>query len=138
MVKSGELIIPSQHAPKFADQARQAGIPGFAAGGIIPGFIGSAVHGAESVANDVTGGLFSKVLNSGVSAIANSIINPLLNSIPSGSSQLSQMPKDAATTLVHSAISALTGATNSSGAGGTGNVAYSVSAGAKRVGQVPY
>ena len=107
-VKGGELIIPSQHAPKFADAARRAGIDGFAAGGIIPS-IGSIVHGAESVANDVTGGLFGKVLNSGVKAIASSIINPLLNAIPSGSSQLSQIPKDAAKTLVNSAISTLTG-----------------------------
>ena len=32
-VKSGELIIPSQHAPKFRDMARKASVPGFAGGG---------------------------------------------------------------------------------------------------------
>jgi hypothetical protein len=42
MVKSGELIIPSQHAPKFADMARTAGIAGFSAGGLV----GSAGLGA--------------------------------------------------------------------------------------------
>lgn len=130
MVKSGELIVPSQHAPKFSDMARRSGIPGFAAGGVIPG-LGAIVNGAESVANDVTGGLFSKVLNSGVSAVANSLINPLLNAIPSGSSQLSQIPKDAATTLVHAAISTLTNAGGGS-LTGSGNVAYNVSAGAKQ------
>jgi SLT domain-containing protein len=35
MVKSGELIIPSQHAPKFADMARTAGIAGYSSGGIV-------------------------------------------------------------------------------------------------------
>lgn len=33
LVKSGELIIPSQHAPKFRDMARKASVPGFASGG---------------------------------------------------------------------------------------------------------
>lgn len=126
-VKGGELIIPSQHAPKFADMARTAGIPGFASGGIP--VIGSIVHGAESVANDVTGGLFGKALNAGVSAVASSIINPLLNAIPSGSSQLSQIPKDAATTLVKSAITALTGKVNVSQAASGSPVNYSPTAG---------
>lgn len=35
MVAPGELIIPTQHAPKFADMAKRSGIPGFAAGGVV-------------------------------------------------------------------------------------------------------
>jgi SLT domain-containing protein len=35
MVKSGELIIPSQHAARFGSMAKAAGIPGFAAGGVV-------------------------------------------------------------------------------------------------------
>ena len=38
-VKSGELIIPSQHAPRFANMAKSAGIPGFTQGGLVPGEI---------------------------------------------------------------------------------------------------
>jgi SLT domain-containing protein len=35
MVKSGELIIPSQHAARFGSMAKAAGIPGFASGGVV-------------------------------------------------------------------------------------------------------
>lgn len=35
MVAPGELIIPTSHAPKFADMARRSSIPGFAAGGVM-------------------------------------------------------------------------------------------------------
>ena len=36
-VKSGELIIPSQHAAKYGAMAKRDGIPGFAAGGVVGG-----------------------------------------------------------------------------------------------------
>jgi hypothetical protein len=39
----GELVIPSQHAPKFADMARKASIPGFAAGGTVAAGIDAIV-----------------------------------------------------------------------------------------------
>jgi hypothetical protein len=35
MLAPGELVIPTGHAARFADQAKKAGIPGFAAGGLI-------------------------------------------------------------------------------------------------------
>jgi hypothetical protein len=37
MAAPGELIVPAAHAPKFADMARRASIPGFASGGVIGG-----------------------------------------------------------------------------------------------------
>lgn len=49
-VKGGELIIPSQHAPKFADMARKASIPGFAAGGLAGYASGGPVSDANAVA----------------------------------------------------------------------------------------
>jgi hypothetical protein len=37
-VKSGELIVPSQHAARFGVMAKAAGIPGFAGGGVVGSF----------------------------------------------------------------------------------------------------
>jgi Transglycosylase SLT domain len=47
-VKSGELIIPSQHAPKFADMARTSGIKGFSGGGTIGSLNSSAVSAVNN------------------------------------------------------------------------------------------
>ena len=48
-VKGGELIIPSQHAPKFADMARKASIPGFSSGGITGYATGGPIDDAGAV-----------------------------------------------------------------------------------------
>jgi hypothetical protein len=59
MVKSGEMIVPSQHAPKFADMARRSGIAGYAAGGTIPGGASDAL--SKVSAGDTQGdNLFTK------------------------------------------------------------------------------
>ncbi len=37
MLAPGEMVVPAAHVPKFADAARKASIPGFAAGGVAGG-----------------------------------------------------------------------------------------------------
>lgn len=67
MVKSGELIIPSQHAPKFANMAKAAGIPGFASGGLIGNQDASAI-GAVNNADQTGNTAFGKGVMTAVAA----------------------------------------------------------------------
>jgi hypothetical protein len=58
LLAPGELVIPSQHAPKFHDAAKRAGIPmqGMASGGIVGtgSVAASAINGLTAAAGQVT------------------------------------------------------------------------------------
>ena len=125
----GELVIPAQHAPKYAAAAKADGVPigsGYARGGVVEGFAGggipnpitavqhagsAALHGAENVGKAIAGGasnLIKLIASKGASAVLNTIVNPLVNKIPSGKSEISQLPKDMVKKLVSSIASTVT------------------------------
>lgn len=86
MVKSGELIIPSQHAPRFANMAKAAGIKGYAAGGVVPSLgVSSAVNAVNNT--DQTGMQTGsqQIMTQAVKEMTTSIKNSLTQGAGSGS-----------------------------------------------------
>lgn len=77
MVKSGELIVPSSHAPIFRDMARKAGIPGFDQGGLVPGEIGSIINAIPFGVNNTTQ-FYKESAQAFVSSLTSAIKNQLL------------------------------------------------------------
>lgn len=85
MVKTGELIIPSQHAAKFNDMARRASIPGFAAGGVLGA--SSSFSSASSVGSSLGAVAEPQFAQSVGQTISNQTVTALAKALKSGVSQ---------------------------------------------------
>jgi len=99
MAAPGELIIPASHAPAFHDQARKAGIPGFAAGGIVSepvystGSYGSmpysyAMGGAEQA---IAAGAEAAAASAG-DPLGRMVLNQILGAIQQQNKLMAQQP----------------------------------------------
>lgn len=99
MVKSGELIIPSQHAPKFADMARKASIPGFASGGMI----GQKLDNVNDNLIPQTQGTVNKVVQSATQAWVTATMKQMQAAAASASMSMAGVANSSALAALKSA-----------------------------------
>jgi hypothetical protein len=117
MLAPGELVIPTSHAAHFADAARRASIPGFAAGGVA-GVDFNPISAIGSGISDI-GHVLTDILSKGAGVVVNSLTGPL-SKIPGGG-----LDKTLATGMASAAVAGIKNAIGSAAAsvaGVSGNV----------------
>jgi SLT domain-containing protein/phage-related protein len=125
LLEGGEVVVPKEKAGGLAWLWKMIGIPGYAAGGIIPG--GGVLHNIGHAIGDVGKGILSggKILAALATGNTTALVNAMTGMFPSGvhgavgdmASLLTDIPK----TLVKDAIHSLIGTAKSvSGAKFTG------------------
>lgn len=128
LLAPGELVIPSSHAATFADQAKRAGVPGLASGGLINGATGGGNRTGGGGIGGAVAGIVGSIANaaSGAMGAVGSEIAATQNVIPWATGMGTDFAKEVSQSFVNALKSyistqMLTGAGSGPLGGATGS-----------------